>query len=107
MNAVTAALLERAADDEATMRVESLREIPFGQHAQAAIEKLLKALINERGVRHPRKHDLDLLVHELTKLDEELPPLPIVLGDLSDYAGDLRYGGSAKLAQPLDRKACL
>ena len=61
MDAHTAALLQRAADDESTLRLAGLPEIPFGQHAQGAIEKLLKALIHERGRRYPRTHDLDSL----------------------------------------------
>lgn len=106
MDAHTAALLDRAADDEATLHLAGLPEVPFGQHAQGAIEKLLKALINERGQRYPFTHDLDVLTLKLAGLGETLPPLPVSLTDLSDYAMGLRYEESGQLPPPLDRRAC-
>jgi hypothetical protein len=107
MDAHTAALLQRAADDEATLHLPGLPEVPFGQHAQGAVEKLLKALINERGQKYPYTHDLDVLALKLTLLSESLPTLPMALGDLTDYAMTLRYEGSGQLPPPLDRRVCL
>lgn len=107
MDAHTAALLERAADDEATLRWSGLPEVPFGQHAQGAVEKLLKALLHARGQRYPFTHDLDVLVVKLSLLGESLPTTPVALGDLTDYAMTLRYEESGQLPPPLDRLACL
>ena len=107
MDAHTAALLQRAADDEATLHLSGLPEVPFGQHVQGAVEKLLKALINERGQRYPYTHDLDLLTLKLVHLSEPLPVVPVALGDLTDYAMILRYEDNGQLPPPLDRRACL
>ena len=107
MDTHTAALLQRAADDESTLHLGGLPEVPFGQHAQGAVEKLLKALIHERGQKYPYTHDLDILVVKLTILGETLPALPVVLGDLTDYAMTLRYEDDGQLPPPLDRRACL
>ena len=107
MDAHTAALLQRAADDEATLHLPGLPEVPFGQHAQGAVEKLLKALIHEHNQRYPYTHDLDVLVVKLGILGEPLPTLPMVLGNLTDYAMTLRYEDSGQLPPPLDRRACI
>ena len=106
MDPQTDALLKRADDDAALLQLSSVPEIPFGQHTQAAIEKLLKALLNERQGTFQRIHDLNYLAAELKKLGESLPPLPVVLGSLNDYATNLRYDdpGNTPL---LDRPACM
>ena len=107
MDAHTAALLQRAADDEATLHWAGLPEVPFGQHAQGAVEKLLKALLHARGQKYPFTHDLDVLVVKLTLLGESLPVTPTALDDLTDYAMTLRYEESGQLPPPLDRRACI
>lgn len=106
MDEHTTGLLERAADDEATMRLAGIPEVPFGQHAQAAVEKLLKALINEFGQSYPLTHDLKKLTGKLTDLGETLPATPILIGSLTQYSMDLRYEESSQLPPPLDRQAC-
>ena len=107
MDAHTAALLQRAADDETTLHLPGLPEVPFGQHAQGAVEKLLKALINERGQKYPYTHDLDVLAVKLGILGESLPVVPVALGNLTDYAMTLRYEDSSQFPPPLDRRACV
>ena len=107
MDAHTVALLQRAADDEATLHWAGLPEVPFGQHAQGAVEKLLKALLHARGQKYPFTHDLDVLVVKLTLLGESLPATPTALNDLTDYAMTLRYEESGQLPPPLDRRACI
>ena len=107
MDEHTTGLLERAADDELTMRLPGLPEVPFGQHAQAAVEKLLKALINELGQSYPLTHDLDKLARKLTGLGETLPATPSPFGTLTEYSMGLRYEGDTRLPPPLDRQACL
>lgn len=90
MDPQTVALLKRA-DDAAILQIAGVPEIPFGQHPQAAIEKLLKALLNEKHGTFRRVHDLNFLAAELNNLGEPLPSLPLVLGTLNDYATGLRY----------------
>ena len=106
MDPQTDALLKRADDDAALLQLAGVPEVPFGQHVQAAIEKLLKALLNERRGTFQRVHDLELLADELRKLGESLPLVPVVLDDLTDYATNLRYDepGNTPL---LDRPACI
>ena len=88
------------------LQLPSVPEVPFGQHAQAAIEKLLKALLNERGGTFQRIHDLDSLVNDLEKLGELLPTVPVIFGSLSDFASILRYDEPGN-TPPLDRTACV
>ncbi len=107
MDAHTAGLLQRAADDEAPLQWRELPEVPFGQHAQSAVEKLLKALIHAQGRHYPRTHDLDALAVELKRLGEVLPALPMALGDLTDYAMTLRYVLDAELPSTLYRQTCI
>lgn len=107
MDLHTAALLARASDDEATLQLPGLPEVPFGQHAQGAVEKLLKALLHACGQKYPYTHDLDVLVVKLALVGESLPVLPVALGDLTDYAMTLRYEESSQLPPPLDRQACI
>ena len=107
MDAHTVALLQRAADDESTLYLGGLPEVPFGQHTQGAVEKLLKALIHEHGQKYSYTHDLDVLVVKLTILGESLPTLPVALSDLTDYAMTLRYEDDGQLPPPLDRRACI
>lgn len=106
MNAHTAVLLDRSYDDEVTLHWEGLPEVPFGHHAQAAIEKLLKALINELHRKYRRTHDLDVLFDDLVQLGESLPAFPIAIGDLTDFAAIYRYADSDVRQGPLDRQAC-
>lgn len=80
--------------------------MPFGQHTQAAVEKLLKALLNEHRGSFQRIHDLDHLAGELTKLGESLPAVPTALGSLTEYAMNLRYDDPGN-TPPLDRPACI
>lgn len=61
MDPQTELLLQRSAEDEATMLLEGIPAAAFGFHAQQAIEKLLKALIAARGGKYPRIHDLEKL----------------------------------------------
>ena len=53
----TDALLKRADDDATTLQFPGVPEIPFWQPVQAAVEKLLKALLNERRGTFQRVHD--------------------------------------------------
>jgi HEPN domain-containing protein len=75
----------------------------FGYHAQQAIEKLLKAMIADKGVEPRRTHDLrDLAdtVAELHALDTD----PLNGPDLTAYATAHRYPGFAPPPE-LDRES--
>ncbi len=84
------------------MMLEGIPESAFGFHAQQTAEKLIKALINELGVRYPRTHEIQILSAELEKLGEILPSTPYPLVDLGDYARALRYEDGI-LTAPLPR----
>jgi HEPN domain-containing protein len=98
-------LLNRANDDAATLLLLGLADYPFGQHAQAAIEKYLKALCIEVGVRYPRIHDLNELRQLLLDAGENIPKCDISLSLLSLFASRLRYEDDASVS--LDRDKCL
>ena len=83
-------LLNASSDDEAVL----LFAVPggiFGQHAQASVEKLYKALLTAHGRTYPFKHDLLMLHSLLTQAGETLPPFGFPLEDLTEYAGQLQY----------------
>ena len=101
----TANLLRLALEDEDVLLLAGVPDTPFGYHTQAAIEKPLKALINEHGKRFRYIHDLNTLKANVEALGETLPVLPIMLGELNDYAVGYRYGDSSP-PQPLDREKC-
>ncbi len=84
------------------MMLDGIPESAFGLHAQQAAEKLIKALINERGVKYPRTHEIQILTAELEKLGEVLPSTPYPLVDLGDYARAFRYEDGL-FAAPLPR----
>ena len=105
MDPQTDALLKRAADDEAVLQLSNVPEVPFGQHTQAAIEKLFKALLNERHGRFQRVHDLELLIEDLAKLGEAPPAVPITLNLLNDYAAGFRYDDPGNVSILIDRRA--
>jgi len=106
MDPQTELLLQKSALDEETLQLEKLPLSIFGFHAQQAVEKLLKALLAQRGVRYKRTHDLQVLTEDLAAAGESLPFTPFSLADLSDYAVDFRYHDP--LAPPsLDRETVL
>jgi len=62
-------------------------------HCQQAIEKYLKALLQEWGLPIPYIHDLDDLLDLVLPLDATLNPLRPGLNVLTQYAVDYRYPG--------------
>jgi len=105
MDPQTELLLQKSALDEETLQLERLPLPIVGFHAQQAVEKLLKALLAERGVRYKRTHDIEVLTEDLTAVGETLPFTPFPLADLSDYAADFRY--QDPLPPHLDRETVL
>jgi HEPN domain-containing protein len=58
-------------------------------HAQQASEKFLKAFLAYHGVNFPRTHDLDYLLVECQKLEEEA--FQIDFKSLTDFGVSIRY----------------
>jgi predicted nucleotidyltransferase len=66
---------------------------PGGFHYQQAVEKLLKALLQELGTAVPRTHDLEVLLDLLLPHDASLASLRRHLTSLGRYAVEYRYPG--------------
>lgn len=94
--------MQASADDERTMLLEGIPEPAFGFHAQQAIEKLLKALLDSLGRKYPRIHQLEKIETALAEAGERLPAVPVKLDDLTLYALDYRYGEPLP-PEPLNR----
>ncbi len=84
-------LLIKAAEDESALGAPDLSDSILGFHAQQAVEKLLKALLAQLNVDFEKTHDLERLQTVLAALGESLPPTPIPLDQLSDFAVVYRY----------------
>jgi HEPN domain-containing protein len=69
----------------------------FGFHAQQAVEKGLKAWIEQRGGTAPITHSLLLLVHMLADMHEDATPW-YDLVNLSSFAVQFRYEDLEPLA---------
>lgn len=93
MDAQTQLLLRKSAANEQAISSADLERVPdvFGFQTQQAVEKLLKALLNELGLRHPRTHDLAELIGLVESHDEQLPATPIALSRLTAFAVEFRY----------------
>jgi HEPN domain-containing protein len=93
MDAQTELLLRKSAANEQAIACADLERVPdvFGFQTQQALEKLLKALLNEAGVRYPRTHDLAELVALVESTDQPLPQTPISLSRLTAFAVEFRY----------------
>jgi HEPN domain-containing protein len=62
-------------------------------HAQQAVEKYVKALLQERGIPFPRTHDVLVLLNLLVPLHPKLRRLRRGSRTLTRYAVDYRYPG--------------
>jgi HEPN domain-containing protein len=58
-------------------------------HAQQAVEKFLKAYLVYKNIDFPKTHDLDFLLSECKKTDNEV--FEIDLGSLTDFGVSIRY----------------
>lgn len=66
-------------------------------HAQQAVEKYLKALQQQEGIRFSRTHDLTQLLRALLSKFSELEALLDDLEWLTTFAVEIRYPGESAL----------
>lgn len=101
-------LAHKAAEDAVAVREFSanseIADSIIGFHAQQAVEKWLKAVMANRGLKRSRTHDIERLLEVLEKDDSELPPARDSLDELTQYAVPLRYDQLLDVEQ-LDREA--
>lgn len=99
-------LLLKAAEDEAVLAWVGAPDGPFGFHVQQAIEKLLKALLDQLSVPYGRSHDLNYLAALLAAQGEVLPISIAELSQIGAFAVTHRYEEIPEF-QILDRgRAC-
>ena len=84
-------LLVQAAEDEAVARAPGIPDGPFGFHVQQAVEKLLKALLCQRGVKYKFVHDIEYLANLLRDNGESIPNGPVDIAELEKYGVAYRY----------------
>ena len=93
----TAPWVRKSEDDLAGARTLAASSPPQKDlvcfHCQQAVEKYLKALLQELGAVVPRTHDLEDLLDLLLPHDGTLAPLRMGLTSLSRYAVEFRYPG--------------
>jgi HEPN domain-containing protein len=102
-------LLGLAADDEFAARsllpVEGITDAILGFHAQQAVEKATKAVLEHGGVEYPYSHDLDGLFELCQESNIRVPDALSGASRLSVFGVRLRYGTSPETR--LDRDQAL
>jgi len=97
MNKLTAEWVKKAEDDLGVARKLLRGRLRYPDqvcfHCQQAIEKYLKAMLQEAGVAFPKTHDLLQLVDLLIPVDNTLRRLRRGTATLTRYAVDYRYPG--------------
>jgi len=95
MKRPTGAWVRKAEDDVGSARQLAAHSPLYRDqvcfHCQQAVEKYLKAVLQELGVTVPRTHDLDTLLLLLLPHDYSLRSLRRGLRTLSRYAVEYRY----------------
>lgn len=108
---VASALIEKAAGDEAGLRVLAENyDVPdhvVGFLAQQAVEKALKAVLLVRDVPFERKHDIEYLCGLIEDAGLNLPPDLSAASALTPWAVEFRYADPYDDAPPLDRAEAL
>ena len=104
MNELVREWIEKAeADSRTTERESRVADGPNWDavcfHAQQAIEKYFKALLQEQGIPFPRIHDLSILAKPLLLVYPEWETCLDSLERLSLFAVELRYPGEAAFEQ--------
>src|SRR5262245_36292572 len=87
--------VRKAEDDYQSARLLAARKPPLRDnasfHCQQAVEKYLKAMLQELSVSFPRTHDLETLVKLLVPHVPQLRPFRRRLDALTSYAVQYRY----------------
>jgi HEPN domain-containing protein len=84
-------LVIKAAEDETVLHQEGVSDSILGVHAQQVVEKLIKALLSQLSVEFELTHNLERLEILVKASHEALPPTPIALAELTDFAVVYRY----------------
>ena len=82
-------------------RVEGVYLEDLCFEAQQAAEKSIKAVLIKRDIDYPYVHDLRRLLALLQDAGEEVPPTVARAENLTRYAADTRYPGTA---EPVDEQ---
>ena len=100
------ALLQKAFDDlralEGMLDSAIFSNEIFGFHAQQAVEKALKALIDLLGFEYPQTHDLNVLFRILREKDVSIEGKSYFI-NLNLYAVLFRYVDTPGKIRPIDR----
>ncbi len=103
MKKLTAEWVEKAEDDFGVARALVNRRVQYPDHvcfhSQQAVEKYLKALLQELSIAFPRSHDVLLLLNLLVPSDSTLRRLRRGTKTLTRYAVDYRYPGVSTTAR--------
>jgi HEPN domain-containing protein len=76
-------------------------------HAQQAVEKALKALLQNENVAFPKTHDLGDLLNRLLAIYPDLASLQDSLEWLTTFAVEIRYPGESAFAQDARRSLAI
>jgi len=99
-------LLQKARGDaqvvEAACGGSRFEDWIVGFHAQQAVEKALKSVLSSKEVEYPHTHSLKRLLQLIEDAKLPLPRDHARLPELSQFAGDIRYGARMDLL-PADR----
>jgi HEPN domain-containing protein len=79
----------------------------FGFHAQQAVEKAAKALLDIFSIEYKKIHDIGELFNLVIQNGNDIPLEFLDLQDLTEYAVDLRYDSFELDNESLDRKIIL
>jgi HEPN domain-containing protein len=94
-------LLGLTVDDELAARsllpIEGVTDAIVGFHAQQAVEKATKAVLDHSGVEYPYSHDLDGLFELCQENNIEVPDTLSGAGRLSVFGVRLRYGAGPEI----------
>ncbi len=101
-------ILQKARDDQYAFKI--LADDPkvavwsLGFHAQQAVEKALKSVLEDHSVEFPRTHNIAMLLELLRAQSIPLPPNPEELKMLTPFGVALRYEvGMDEEEIPFDR----
>lgn len=90
-------------DEEVVFRVPDeilSADSVFGFHAQQAAEKMLKAILTDRGVEFRRTHQIRELLERLAQDGVELPQDLVDIDELTPFAVEYRYDDVPVVEEP-------